>query len=210
MRNLYWKIGFFLFLKAKFKQRTWLGWFQDLILEYNLRYSTIGNSLYSKSEYLFQLLPCLELIYSLRKAFWCGLHIESWWNHDISLQSINSHVAFLSWLYHSALLQFFVRLLARSKISGFRGPTGVPGTNLCFGFQLGFRVPTGAPGYRFGFRIPTCVLYQHILWVSLMFTIKLINSTRNPSRNPESKLVPWTLFLGEHWAPEAGARNPEP
>ena len=38
-------------------------------LEYNLRYGTMGNSLYSKSEYLFQLLPCLELIYALRKAF---------------------------------------------------------------------------------------------------------------------------------------------
>ena len=77
--NIYWKIGLFLLLKAEFKQGTWPGWFlisqfNPLLrfwfnLEYNLRYGTMGNSLYSKSEYLFQLLPCLELIYALRKAF---------------------------------------------------------------------------------------------------------------------------------------------
>ena len=39
------------------------------MLQYNLRFGALGNSLYSRSEYLFQLLPCLEFRFALRKAF---------------------------------------------------------------------------------------------------------------------------------------------
>ena len=39
------------------------------LLQYNIRYGSISDSLYSKSEYFFQLLPCLEFTYALRKAF---------------------------------------------------------------------------------------------------------------------------------------------
>ena len=88
------------------------------------------------------------------------------------------------------LLQFFVRLLARSKISGFRVPGPGLGSRvpICvsgseLGPGLGSRVPTWVPGphrgpgYQFRFRVPTCVLYQHILWDSLMFTIKFPDVT---------------------------------
>ena len=44
-------------------------WRSRFMLEYNMRYGSLGTTLYSQSEYLFQLLPCLEFTYALRKAF---------------------------------------------------------------------------------------------------------------------------------------------
>ena len=43
--------------------------FFDRFLGFDLRYGSISDSLYSKSVYFFQLLPCLEFTYALRKAF---------------------------------------------------------------------------------------------------------------------------------------------
>ncbi len=39
------------------------------MLKYNLSYGSLGTTMFSKSEYLFQLQPCLEFTYALRKAF---------------------------------------------------------------------------------------------------------------------------------------------
>ena len=47
--------------------------------------------------------------------------------------------------FKQTLLQFFVGLLTRSKISGFRGP----------GSDLGSGVPTGVPGNNLGSGPPT-------------------------------------------------------
>ena len=44
-------------------------WRCRFMLQYNMRYGSLGSTLYSQSEYLFQLLPCLEFTFALRKAF---------------------------------------------------------------------------------------------------------------------------------------------
>eukprot|EP00493_Phyllostaurus_siculus_P001363 UN01371 len=54
------------FVFARWPTQVWISRF---MLKYNLSYGSISTSMYSRSAYLFQLQPCLEFTYALRKAF---------------------------------------------------------------------------------------------------------------------------------------------
>ena len=62
----------------------------------------MGNSLYSKSEYLFQLLPCLELIYALRKAFGILVGVGRILNAD-EVMTYRYDPSTRAWLFLSSL-----------------------------------------------------------------------------------------------------------
>ena len=57
--------------KAKIADTWWPTqvWISRFMLKYNLSYGSLSTSMYSRSAYLFQLQPCLEFTYALRKAF---------------------------------------------------------------------------------------------------------------------------------------------
>ncbi len=73
------------------------------MLQYNLRYGSLGNSLYSRSEYLFQLLPCLEFTFALRKAFGVPAGVGRILNAD-EVMTYRYDPATRSFTYHILIL----------------------------------------------------------------------------------------------------------